>query len=198
MRWQLLGVTEHTLDALAPFTLEQLRDGAVRSSHNELQNAVKPLRDSTTYQIFVHSVLNKHPQRAGAIQGYALGSGPTSTVHIGAWTTKGFPQPTERKAEYVGRTLCHELGHALSLKHTSKRVWSDGCFMAGSHARVFEGKASARPFRNVMAGASDAKGGAGGHLEPWQIIQARRCAIDNPCSAPPNPIREKSAKGPLY
>ena len=88
-------------------------------------------------------------------------------VHVGMSTTKGEPDgapPRVRTAEFLGRTLAHELGHALTLMHTRRRAFSDGtpCNHSG------------RP--NVMEGGTDAKGGAGVALELWQILAARAAA----------------------
>jgi hypothetical protein len=173
--WNLKSVSEHTLDELPWLDVSQLQQGAVRALE-ELNSAVKPLYDPTTYQVFVHAVLPQHSSRPGAIQGFARGRGTESAIHLGAWSTKGYAHPTERAPELIARTLCHELGHALSLAHTSRRKWPDGTFMAGVHPRCFEATEAAQPFRNVMAGGNDKNGGAGGHLEPWQVTQARRCA----------------------
>jgi hypothetical protein len=174
--WQVLGVTEHKLDSLPWLSAEALQGGAIRE-RGLFDSAVAPLRNKTCYQVFIHAVLPQHPQREGAIQGFARGVGPKSTCHVGAWSTKGFTCPTERSRENIARTLCHELGHALSLAHTKRRAWADGSYLAGRHACTFEQTQAAQRFRNVMAGGSDSAGGAGGHLEPWQVVQARRCAL---------------------
>ena len=174
--WQVLSVTEHTLDSLPWLTAGELQGGAIRE-RSLFDSAVKPLRNTTCYQIFIHAVLPQHSQREGAIQGFARGNGPRSTCHIGAWSTKGFTHPTERSREHIARTMCHELGHALSLAHTKTRAWADGSYMAGCHPCTFQNTQDAQQFRNVMAGNTDKAGGAGGHLEPWQVVQARRCAL---------------------
>ena len=88
IQWELVGVTEHFSDTLAPLTLEQLSNGAA-PTRKDLSTAVQSLLNPGVYQIFVHTVLDKHPKRDSVIQGFTLGSGPKSRIHMGAWSNKG-------------------------------------------------------------------------------------------------------------
>ena len=85
----------------------------------------------------------------------------THTVIIGQRSNKGYPEITVRPLDCLGKTISHELGHALSLEHLIQRPFSCGT------ARNDSG------MRNIMEGGSDVKGGGGGHLDDWQILQAR-------------------------
>jgi len=87
--------------------------------------------------------------------------GESHTIIIGQRSNKGYQQITVRPLKCLGKTMAHELGHALSLEHLIQRPFSCGS------ARNDSG------LKNLMEGGSDAKGGGGGHLDDWQILQAR-------------------------
>ena len=108
----------------------------------------------------------------------------THTVIIGQRSNKGYPEITNRPLDCLGKTISHELGHALSLEHLLQRPFSCGS------ARNDSG------FKNLMEGGNDAKGGGGSYLDDWQILEARgeACRIMQ-CATHTQFIKFKNWKG---
>lgn len=85
------------------------------------------------------------------------------SVIIGQRSNKGYPEIVFRPLPCLGKTMAHELGHALGLDHPEGCRFIDGIPFCGTK-------------KNLMTGGSDRRGGGGDYLEDWQIIVTRENA----------------------
>jgi hypothetical protein len=70
---------------------------------------------------------------------------------MGERSTKGYAFPVIRPLACLGKTLAHELGHALALDHPAGKAWScDGASKTAQFGRD-----------NLMTGGQDRSGGGG-------------------------------------
>ena len=99
------------------------------------------------------------------LQGFCLPK--ERTIFLGERSNKGYPTLTRRPLDCLAKTLAHELGHALGLKHARGQVFR-------CDDNIVPYNLSGRP--NLMEGGADRDGGGGSFLEDWQILQARHVA----------------------
>eukprot|EP00977_Amphora_coffeiformis_P006071 scaffold1314_cov158-Amphora_coffeaeformis.AAC.3 len=80
--------------------------------------------------------------------------------------TNHLSRRTKQQGLCLAKTLAHELGHAVGLKHTRGQFFR--CDTIAPY------NLSGRP--NLMEGGADRHGGGGTFLEDWGILQARHVA----------------------
>jgi hypothetical protein len=88
-----------------------------------------------------------------------------SIILIGERSNKGYINFTKRPHTCLAKTLGHELGHALSLKHIRNQTF-----------RNTNIRKNCSNIPNLMEGGQDVLGGGGYYLEQWQICMARETA----------------------
>jgi len=119
----------------------------------------KPPFDPTeAYNIWIYDFIGQDSQ------GVAI-SRETHQIIVGQRSTKGYEKITVRPIDCLGKTMAHELGHALSLEHLISKPFHCGA------PRNDDSR------KNLMSGGSDKSGGGGEHLDDWQIVSARGEAV---------------------
>ena len=97
----------------------------------------------TTQQVYLFDLIGRQSQ------GCCI-SRATRTVVLGERSTKGYAFPVIRPLACLGKTLAHELGHALSLDHPAGKTFGDGASETSQFGRD-----------NLMTGGQDRSGGGG-------------------------------------
>eukprot|EP00956_Cyclotella_meneghiniana_P004357 scaffold5318_cov73-Cyclotella_meneghiniana.AAC.3 len=175
------GVIEHNLDELIPENVrKESRDfiwnGLTRGPDGRMQNRdqrrnlylntlLAPMKFTTdllTYDVYFFDMTGN------GSQGVCI-SREHRVVIMGERSTKGYDVPTKRPYLCLGKTMAHELGHALGLGHPwDKALKRCEVFRDGKEQCV-----ERTVHENLMKGGIDKKGGGGNCLESWQIALAR-------------------------
>ena len=108
------------------------------------------------------------------LQGTCIRNHNQPVIFLSERSNKGYSELTKRPHTCLSKTLGHELGHALLLKHTRHRT-----FTVQNGTKIPQ-SISGEP--NLMEGGTDLQGGGGYHLEDWQVCMAREHAMKHFCS----------------